>query len=118
MPARGQKRRFGRVPLTSGLPQKADFLRVRRHVSNVPRTDSCAAAKPNLLLDVYRNFIRDDRRVERVVLGVAQHELKGMLTGRKFDARLGLTRSKMEMCLSWAIGSLGLRGSFTSISKW
>ena len=58
---------------------------------------ACAAAKPNRLLDVYRNFIRDNRRVERVVLGVAQHELKGMLTGRKFDARLGLARSKMEM---------------------
>ena len=78
-------------------PQGADIAELHGQVRFVPRTESCAAAKPNLLLDVYRNFIRDDRRVERVVLGVAQHELKGMLTGRKFDARLGLARSKMEM---------------------
>jgi hypothetical protein len=77
--------------------READIEQRGRHVRLVPTADSCTAAKPNLLLDVYRNFIRDDRRVERVVLGVAQHELKGMLTGRKFDARLGLARSKMEM---------------------
>ena len=31
--------------------------------------------------------------------GVAQHELKCMFTGRKFDARFGLTCSKMEVRL-------------------
>jgi hypothetical protein len=31
----GQKRRFDRAPITSGLPRKADMFRVRRHVSKV-----------------------------------------------------------------------------------
>jgi hypothetical protein len=31
-----QTRHFDRAPLTSGLPQLADILRVNRHVSNVP----------------------------------------------------------------------------------
>jgi hypothetical protein len=33
--------------ITSGLPQQADLLRVRRHVSNVPRTD--IRHRPNLV---------------------------------------------------------------------
>ena len=64
-----------------------------------------------ILFDRDRNLIRDDRRVKRVVLSVAQHELKGMLTRRKFDARLGLARSKMEMRLvlgNWFVGIEGL----------
>ena len=76
---------------------------------------SMASRRPQhdpILLD------RDDRRVERVVLGVAQHELKGMLTGRKFDGASVWPAPKWRYDLSWAIGSLGLRGSFTSISKW
>jgi len=32
----GQLRHFDRAPLTSGLPQLADILRVNRHVLNVP----------------------------------------------------------------------------------
>jgi hypothetical protein len=32
----GQKRRFGRAPITSGLPRPADVFGVRRHVSKVP----------------------------------------------------------------------------------
>ena len=35
----GQKRRFDRRPVTSGLPRSTDILRVRRHVSNGPTTD-------------------------------------------------------------------------------
>jgi hypothetical protein len=35
----GQKRRFGRAPITSGLPRQADVFIVRRHVSKVPTTD-------------------------------------------------------------------------------
>jgi hypothetical protein len=35
----GQKRRFDRRPVTSGLPQQADIFRVRRHVSKVPQAD-------------------------------------------------------------------------------
>jgi hypothetical protein len=33
----GQSRHFDRAPLTSGLPQLADILRVIRHVSKVTR---------------------------------------------------------------------------------
>jgi hypothetical protein len=33
----GQKHRFERRPITSGLPPAPDILRVRRHVSNVPQ---------------------------------------------------------------------------------
>jgi hypothetical protein len=32
----GQERRFGRAPITSGLPRQADIFGVRRHVSKVP----------------------------------------------------------------------------------
>jgi hypothetical protein len=34
--AEGHSRHFDRAPLTSGLPQLADILRVIRHVSKVP----------------------------------------------------------------------------------
>jgi hypothetical protein len=33
----GQKRRFDRCPVTSGLPRLTDILSVRRHVSKVPK---------------------------------------------------------------------------------
>src|SRR5260370_2559558 len=33
------------------------------------------------------------------MLGVAEHELKGMFSGWKFDTRLGLARAKMKMRL-------------------
>ena len=39
MSGSGQKHRFDRQPLTSGVPQSTDILRVRPHVSNVPITD-------------------------------------------------------------------------------
>jgi hypothetical protein len=39
MSAPGQTRQFDRAPMTSGLPQQADLLRVRRHVSKVPTPD-------------------------------------------------------------------------------
>src|SRR4051812_5738573 len=40
----GQTRHFDRAPITSGLLQQADLLRVRRHVSNVPIADKSAVA--------------------------------------------------------------------------
>ena len=42
--------------------------------------------------------------------GVAQHELKCMFSGWKFDARFGLARSKMKMCLV-------LRNRFVGIER-
>jgi hypothetical protein len=35
----GQKRRFDRLPVTSGLPRQADMLSVRRHVAKVPAAE-------------------------------------------------------------------------------
>ena len=32
----GQKRRFGRLPMTSGLPPSTDIFRAGQHVSKVP----------------------------------------------------------------------------------
>ena len=40
MSASGQSRRVGYGPTTSGLPRLADILRVGRHVSKVPTTDT------------------------------------------------------------------------------
>ena len=40
-PFGGQTRHFERTPFTSGLPQLADILSARRHVSNVPLPGSC-----------------------------------------------------------------------------
>jgi len=37
----GQKRRFDRLPVTSGLPRQTDMISVRRHVSKVAQPDSC-----------------------------------------------------------------------------
>jgi hypothetical protein len=37
--ALGQKRRFERWLITSGLPLTADIRRVRRHVANVPKAE-------------------------------------------------------------------------------
>jgi hypothetical protein len=35
----GQTRRFGRLPMTSGLPPSTDIFGARRHVSKVPTSD-------------------------------------------------------------------------------
>src|ERR1700737_2769887 len=40
----GQSRRFGDVRVASALPLKADIQREGRHVSKVPKTDSCRSA--------------------------------------------------------------------------
>ena len=39
MTAVGQKRRFDRLPFTSGLLPSTDIVGVRRHVANVPMAD-------------------------------------------------------------------------------
>lgn len=52
--------------------------------------------KPRLP-DPNGDLVRDDRRTERIVSGVTQNQLQGMLAGWQFDARLGLACSKMKM---------------------
>src|SRR5471030_595277 len=44
----GQTRRFDHRPITSGFTRSTDILSVRRHVSKVPQTDLCTAAKTTL----------------------------------------------------------------------
>ena len=62
----GQKRRFDRASIISGLPRKADIFSVRRHVSKVPQPDSCSAA--------IRSAIRSSRRRGRPVIVDCQVE--------------------------------------------
>ncbi len=50
-----------------------------------------------MLLYNNSNFIRNDWRVERIMTGIAEHELERMFAGGQFDTCLGLTRSKMKM---------------------
>src|SRR6202022_824562 len=56
------------------------------------------ATKP-ILPDPNRNLGRDERRNERIMLGIAQHQLESVLAGRQLDARLGLACSEMKMGL-------------------
>jgi len=39
MTGSGQTRRFGHLPMTSGLPRSTDIFGAGRHVSKVPTTD-------------------------------------------------------------------------------
>src|ERR1035437_2610569 len=64
MPELGQSRRFGRWPMTCGLPPETDIHSAGRHVSNVPTGDSCAAANSR--------SIQSPHRRERVALAVRQ----------------------------------------------
>jgi hypothetical protein len=43
-----QKRRFDRLPFTSGLLPSTDIVGVRRHVANVPIEDPCTTANKSL----------------------------------------------------------------------
>ena len=55
-----------------------------------------AGGEGSALSDRDGNFLRDHRRTERKVVGVSEHELKGVLARWKLDARLGLA------CATWA----------------
>src|SRR6267378_4754073 len=72
--------------------------RASRERSVPIRKKTRTSAKP-ILLDPDRDFIRNQRRVERIMLGIAEHKLKRMFSGWQFDTRLGLARAKMKMRL-------------------
>ena len=59
-----QSRHIDHDPATSGLPLETDILRVRRHVSNVPTRDSCAAAEASLFDDLVGEFLKLQRDIE------------------------------------------------------
>src|SRR6202171_6592659 len=41
--------------------------------------------------------LRDQRRVEREMIAVAQHQLQGVLSLRQVEERLGLARTEVQM---------------------
>ena len=55
MTAVSQSRHFGRRPTTSGLPLETDIVRAGRHVSKVPRPNSCSAASFGQIVDAIRD---------------------------------------------------------------
>src|SRR6266850_2395700 len=44
--APGPSRRFGRLPVTSGLPRTSDLIRSPRHVSKLPEPDTVRSSDP------------------------------------------------------------------------
>jgi hypothetical protein len=48
--ALGQKRRFDRLPFTSGLPPSTDVVGVRRHVANNANTGKCRSTNRSACL--------------------------------------------------------------------
>ena len=56
-----------------------------------------AGGEGSALSDRDGNFLRDHRRIERKVVGVAEHELKRVLARWKLDARFGLACAKMKV---------------------
>ena len=54
---------------------------------------------PRVLSHPNGDLARDDRRIEWIVLGIAQHQLKRMLARRQFDTGFGLARAEMKMVL-------------------
>src|SRR5215469_5337143 len=51
------------------------------------------------LFDSDCDFLGKDRRIEGIVSGVTQHQLKRVLAGRQFEMSLSLTRREMYMIL-------------------
>jgi hypothetical protein len=59
----GQKRRFDRLPVTSGLPQLTDIVRPRRHVGKVPIVlKKSFLAEQQKFLGPLMRFVRGDVR--------------------------------------------------------
>src|SRR6266702_5626720 len=80
--------------------KKHEVLRIHaQHAVKRAEPYSPQADNPAILPNPDCNFFRNERRVERIMLRVAQHELEGVLAGRQIEACLGLTRSEMKMAL-------------------
>jgi hypothetical protein len=62
------------------------------------------------LPDAYGDLLRYDGRVERVVLGIAQHESKGVRPGRKLEQCFGLSCPEMQMRFVLRDRLLGIDG--------
>lgn len=54
-------------------------------------------AAQNCSFDRDGDLLRDDWRVERIVVGIAQHKLEGVFAGRQFHAHLCLPRTELEV---------------------
>ncbi len=88
------------------LPALASFaIQDLGHVMGYPASSTIGKARmasvietrKSTLLDPNSDFFRDHRRTERIVTGVTQYQLQGMLAGWQFDACLGLACAKMKM---------------------
>jgi len=69
-----------------------------------------------ILLDPDTDFIRNDRWAERIMLGIAQHQLESVFAGRELDTCLGLTRSEMKMGFVLRDRFVGIE-SFTHVNQ-
>src|SRR3954467_10303035 len=81
----------------------------RRWTSSTP---ACGDRLPrrSRLPDPYGDLLRHDGRLERIVPGVAQHELKRVRPGRKLEQRFGLPCPEMQMRLVLQDRLLGIDG--------
>jgi hypothetical protein len=70
-------REIGFRPTTSGLPLETDIVRAGRHVSKVPTTDSCTAARRSF----FRLRFRGDGRRQRAMIGTSS-PAKRRMSGR------------------------------------
>src|SRR4051812_23696043 len=72
---------------------------------------ACDLLRRGRLPDAYGDLLRHDGRRERIVPGVAQHELKRVRPGRKLEQRFGLPCPEMQMRLvlqDWLLGIDGV----------
>src|SRR4051794_11288919 len=60
---------------------------------------ACDLLRRRGLPDPYGDLLRHNGRLERIVPGIAQHELKRMRPGRKLEQRFGLSCPEMQMRL-------------------
>src|ERR1700730_12831040 len=63
-----------------------------------PLADAVVVAV-TVVVAFYRDgdLLRDQRRVEREMIAVAQHQLQGVLSLRQVEERLGLARTEVQM---------------------
>src|SRR3954467_6927819 len=81
----------------------------RRWTSSTPACGDCLSCRGRLP-DAYGDLLRHDGRRERIVLGIAQHELKRVRPGRKLEQRFGLPCPEMQMRLVLQDRLLGIDG--------
>ena len=72
MSVAGQSRRFGRVPMPSGLPLQTDIVTVRRDVSNVP-------------IVLKKSFWGDERNFLELLIRFERGDVRDHIDSSKID---------------------------------